>query len=57
MHNFIETLYVSAGAIDESKASCAKPVKTFEHIIKIASNKGDLVFDPFMGVASTVLQR
>jgi len=24
-----------------------------EHIIKIASNENDTVFDPFMGVAST----
>jgi len=24
-----------------------------EHIIKIASNEGDIVFDPFMGVGST----
>ena len=30
-----------------------KPVKILEHIIKIASNKGDVVFDPFMGVGST----
>ena len=30
-----------------------KPVKLLSHIIKIASNEGDVVFDPFMGVAST----
>ena len=30
-----------------------KPVKVLSHIIKLASNPGDVVFDPFMGVAST----
>ena len=35
------------------KHPAQKPVKLLEHIIKISSNKGDLVFDPFMGVAST----
>jgi site-specific DNA-methyltransferase (adenine-specific)/modification methylase len=30
-----------------------KPVKILKHIIKIASNEGDLVFDPFMGVGSS----
>lgn len=30
-----------------------KPVKVMEHIIKIASNPNDVVFDPFMGVGST----
>jgi len=30
-----------------------KPVRVLRHIIKIASNVNDLVFDPFMGVGST----
>ncbi|MBR0442848.1 MAG: site-specific DNA-methyltransferase, partial [Clostridia bacterium] len=30
-----------------------KPVKILEHIIKIASNPDDVVFDMFMGVGST----
>ena len=30
-----------------------KPVRVLEHIIEIASNKDDIVFDPFMGVGST----
>ena len=30
-----------------------KPISLLQHIIKIASNEGDTVFDPFMGVAST----
>ena len=30
-----------------------KPVRVLEHLIKIASNVDDVVFDPFMGVGST----
>ena len=30
-----------------------KPVKVLEHIIQLASQKGGLVYDPFMGVGST----
>jgi site-specific DNA-methyltransferase (adenine-specific)/modification methylase len=30
-----------------------KPLYLLEHIIRIASNKNDVVFDPFMGVGST----
>jgi len=28
-------------------------LKILKHIIQIASNEGDVVFDPFMGVGST----
>jgi site-specific DNA-methyltransferase (adenine-specific)/modification methylase len=30
-----------------------KPVKLLTHLLKIASNEGDTVLDPFMGVGST----
>ena len=30
-----------------------KPVKILKHIVEIASHSGDMVLDPFMGVAST----
>ena len=30
-----------------------KPIKLLKHLIGIASNPGDVVFDPFMGVGST----
>jgi len=30
-----------------------KPVKVLSRLIKLATNPGDLVFDPFMGVGST----
>ena len=30
-----------------------KPVKLLKHIIQMASNENDVIFDPFMGVGST----
>lgn len=54
MHNFVETPICSQPErLSKPKHPAQKPIKLLEHIIKIASNKGDLVFDPFMGVAST----
>jgi len=32
-----------------------KPLKVLQHIIKLASNEGDIVFNPFIGIASTGL--
>ena len=37
----------------EPKHPAQKPVKLLKHIINIASNYNDIVFDPFMGVGST----
>jgi len=54
MHNFIETPICNGPErLKEPHHPTQKPVKVLEHIIKIASNKGDTVFDPFMGVGST----
>ena len=39
--------------LKEPKHPAQKPVKLLKHIIEIASNPGDVVFDPFMGVGST----
>lgn len=33
--------------------SCKNKESLLEHIIKIASNENDVIFDPFMGVGST----
>ena len=33
--------------------SNTKTLKVLQHIIKIASNEGDIVLDPFMGIGST----
>ena len=54
MHNFIETpICMGKERIKEPKHPTQKPLAVLEHIIKIASNEGDIVFDPFMGVGST----
>ena len=54
MHNFFETpICSSPERLKAPKHPTQKPVKLLEHIIKIASNENDTVFDPFMGVAST----
>lgn len=54
MHNFIETpICMGKERIKEPKHPTQKPLAVLEHIITIASNEGDIVFDPFMGVGST----
>ena len=54
MHNFIESpICMGSEQIKEPKHPTQKPVKILEHIINIASNKGDMVLDMFMGVGST----
>jgi len=54
MHNFIETpICGGRERLKEPNHPTQKPIKVLKHIIKIASNKGDVVFDPFMGVGST----
>lgn len=54
MHNFFESpICMRPERLSEPKHPAQKPVKLLEHIIKIASNEGDVIFDPFMGVGST----
>lgn len=54
MHNFIETpICMGKERLKDPKHPTQKPVRVLKHIIKIASNPGDLIFDPFMGVGST----
>ena len=54
MHNFIESaICMGKERIKEPKHPTQKPLSVLEHIIKIASNENDIVFDPFMGVGST----
>jgi len=54
MHNFIETPICMGNERlkGEFHHPTQKPVKVLSHLIKIASNEGDTVFDPFMGVGS-----
>lgn len=54
MHNFIETsICTGKERLKNPKHPAQKPVQLLEHFIKIASNPGDIVLDPFMGVGST----
>ena len=54
MHNFIESpICMSPERLKNPKHPSQKPIKILQHLIEIASNKNDIVFDPFMGVAST----
>jgi site-specific DNA-methyltransferase (adenine-specific)/modification methylase len=54
MHNFLETpICMGNERVKNPTHPTQKPVKVLRHLIKIASNPGDLVFDPFMGVGST----
>jgi len=54
MHNFMESsICMGAERLKNPKHPTQKPVKILEHIIKMASNKNDLILDMFMGVGST----
>ena len=54
MHNFIEApICAGKERLQDPKHPTQKPIAVLEHIIKIASNPGDLVLDMFMGVGST----
>ena len=54
MHNFFESpICMGAERIKAPKHPTQKPVKVLSHFIKLASNIGDIVLDPFMGVGST----
>jgi len=54
MHNFIETpICMGKERVKNPLHPTQKPVKVLKHIIQIATNEGDVVFDPFMGVGST----
>ena len=54
MHNFFETsICMGRERLREPKHPAQKPIKLVKHLMKIASNKGDIVYDPFMGVGTT----
>lgn len=53
MHNFIQSpICMGRERVKEPTHPTQKPVKVLERLIRIASNVGDVVFDPFMGVGS-----
>lgn len=54
MHNFYECPICSyPERLKEPFHPTQKPLKLINHFINIASNTGDIVFDPFMGVGTT----
>ena len=54
MHNFIETpICMGKERLKNPFQPTQKPIRVLQHIINIASNNGDVVLDPFMGVGST----
>lgn len=54
MHNFIESpICMRPERLSNPKHPAQKPVSILKKVIEIASNKDDIIFDPFMGVGST----
>ena len=53
MHNFLESpICMSPERLSNPKHPAQKPVSILKKMIEIASNKDDIIFDPFMGVGS-----
>ncbi len=54
MHNFIESpICMKPERLSNPKHPAQKPIAILKKLINIASNEGDVVFDPFMGVGSS----
>lgn len=54
MHNFFEgPVCMAPERLRSPRHPAQKPVKLLKHLIGIASNTGDVILDPFMGVGST----
>ena len=54
MHNFFECPSCTyPEKLSSPKHPTQKPLALIEHLLMIASNPNDIVFDPFMGVATT----
>ncbi len=54
MHNFFESpICMGKERLKDPKHPAQKPLKLIKHLMGIASNDGDLVYDPFMGVGTT----
>lgn len=52
VHDFIETPVTPAGERKHGRHPTQKPEQLMFHFIKILSNEGDMVLDPFMGSGS-----
>lgn len=54
MHNFLESpICMRPERLSDPKHPTQKPISILKKMIEIASNKSDIIFDPFMGVGST----
>lgn len=54
MHNFIESpICMGRERVKNPVHPTQKPIKVLSRLVKLATNPGDLVFDPFMGVGSS----
>ena len=54
MHNFIESpICMGRERLKNPVHPTQKPIKVLSRLIRLATNPGDLVFDPFMGVGSS----
>lgn len=54
MHNFIQSpICMPPERLKTPKHPAQKPVSILKKMIEIASNKDDIIYDPFMGVGST----
>ena len=54
MHNFIEApICMGRERVKDPHHPTQKPLRVLRHLINLATNPGDVVFDPFMGVGST----
>jgi site-specific DNA-methyltransferase (adenine-specific)/modification methylase len=54
MHNFIESpICGGSERVKDPRHPTQKPVAVLRRLIELATNPGDLVLDPFMGVGST----
>lgn len=53
VHDFVETATISISEHKKGNHPTQKPVKLLSHFVKLLSNEGDIVLDPFMGAGST----
>lgn len=55
VHDYIETSVTPASEKRHGKHPTQKPLKLINHFIKMLSNEGDTIIDPFMGSGSTAV--
>lgn len=53
IHDFIETSVTPMGEKKNGKHPTQKPISLLKHFVRILSNPGDVILDPFMGSGST----